>query len=59
MIDLRRVVALLESATRDFEAGDMYAHHARRPVEKALQELKQLQKQQEKENGNRVSENRA
>jgi exonuclease VII small subunit len=58
MARLDRIEALLSEALDDLERGDMYAHQARRPVAKALQELKQLQ-QQEKENGNSTRENRA
>lgn len=44
--DLRRIAALLESALNDFDAGEAYAHHARRPVAKALQIINQQPKEE-------------
>lgn len=45
--DCLRLAALLEDALESLEAGEAYAHHARRPVEKALQEVRRIQKQEE------------
>lgn len=44
---LARVEALLRSALADLDAGEAYAHHARRPVAQALQELTDLRKEQQ------------
>lgn len=43
--DLGRVEALLRDALESLEAGEQYAHHARRPVAKALQQITQLRKE--------------
>lgn len=44
-MNVDRIRALLEEAARYFDAGEEYAHHARRPVAAALKEINSQQKE--------------